>query len=309
MGPDTVRRFALLIDMPAHDREPPSPPTRAIGTQGPRMLVLAPVVFVLATFGMTTAFFVWSSFLDAHAGPGTLTLDNYRRVLGDGYNWSVLGSTTRTSLVVVMATAIVSYPLAFAVARYHTWWSQAFLGVVIASSTMSLVIRALGWIGLLDTRGVLNSLIVTLGISARPLRVLGTETAVVIGLVHGFVPLLTLTLVPILMSIDPMLEMAAAGLGANRWEQLWRVTLPLSLPGLLSGSFVVFAMSMGAYTTPALLGGGHAIAFPELIQQQVSLLRDYPTSAVLSLMLLVMVLASVGISATLTRARVPTFSS
>jgi len=277
-----------------------------IESAGPRLLVLLPVLFVLATFGLTTAFFVWASFVDARdAAAGALTLDNYRRVLGDGYNWGVLWSTTKVSLIVVVVTAIISYPLAFAIARNRTWWAQAFLGVVIASCTMSLVIRALGWIGLLDTKGILNTVLLAMGLSERPLRLLGTHTAVVIGLVHGFVPLLTLTLVPILQSINPMLEMAAAGLGAPRWEQLWRVTLPLSLPGLIGGSFLVFAMSMGAYTTPALLGGGRAIVFPELIQQQVHLLRDYSTSAVLSLMLLVLVLLAVGMSSALTRRRLP----
>jgi len=289
-------------------RQPVSEGDRQVGfvtAQGPRLLVFVPVLFVLATFGMATAVFTWSSFTSARdAADGALTLDNYRRVLGDAYNWSVLWGTTRISLIVVLVTAIISYPLAFAIARNRTWWSQLFLGVVLASCTMSLVIRALGWIGLLDTKGVLNGALLGLGVVDRPLRLLGTQTGVVIGLVHGFVPLLTLTLVPILQSINPMLETAAAGLGAHRWEQLWRITLPLSLPGLVSGSFLVFAMSMGAYTTPALLGGGRAIVFPELIEQQVHLLLDYQTGAVLSLMLLVFVLVSVAIAATLTRARI-----
>jgi putative spermidine/putrescine transport system permease protein len=263
------------------------------------------VLFVLATFGMATAVFVWSSFTESRsAADGMLTLGNYRRVLGDPYNWAVLWGTTRISLIVVVLTAIISYPLALVIARNNAWWAQLFMGVVLASSTMSLVIRALGWIGLLDTKGVLNSVLIATGMIDKPLRLLGTQAGVIVGLVHGFVPLLTLTLVPILQSIDPMLEVAAAGLGARRWEQLWRITLPLSLPGLVSGSFLVFAMSMGAYTTPALLGGGRAIVFPELIQQQVHLLLDYPTGAVLSLMLLVFVLVAVSLAATLTRTKV-----
>ena len=270
-----------------------------------RLLVLVPVLFVLATFGMATAVFVWSGFAESGGvAAGAITFRNYERVLGDGYNWSVLWGTTRISLIVVALTALVSYPLAFAIARNRAWWGQVFLGIVLASCTMSLVIRALGWIGFLDTSGVLNSFLVTVGLTDRPVRLLGTEAGIVIGLVHGFVPLLTLTLVPILQSIDPMLEMTAAGLGAHRWAQLWKITFPLSLPGLVSGSFLIFAMSMGAYTTPALLGGGHAIVFPELIQQQVHLLLDYPTGAVLSLMLLVFVLIAVALAAALTRARI-----
>jgi putative spermidine/putrescine transport system permease protein len=291
-----------------HSGQPAARGDRLVGSassSGPRLLMLVPVLFVLATFGMATAVFVWSSFTESRsAADGMLTLGNYRRVLGDPYNWVVLWGTTRISLIVVVLTAIISYPLALVIARNNAWWAQLFMGVVLASSTMSLVIRALGWIGLLDTKGVLNSVLIATGMIDKPLRLLGTQAGVIVGLVHGFVPLLTLTLVPILQSIDPMLEVAAAGLGARRWEQLWRITLPLSLPGLVSGSFLVFAMSMGAYTTPALLGGGRAIVFPELIQQQVHLLLDYPTGAVLSLMLLVFVLVAVSLAATLTRTKV-----
>ena len=276
----------------------------ATSSTGPRLLVLLPALFIAGTFGLATAVFVWNGFSGGPAAPDAgLTFDNYRRVLGDSYNWRVLFTTTRISLIVVVLTALISYPLALAIARNRTWWAQLFLGVVLASSTMSLVIRALGWIGLLDTNGWLNAALSWLGVISRPMRILGTETGVIIGLVHGFVPLLTLTLVPVLQNIDPALEDAAAGLGAQRWEQLWRVTLPLSMPGLISGSFLVFAMSMGAYTTPALLGGGRTVVFSELIQQQVLLLLDFHSGAVLAITLLALVLTAVGIASALTRVR------
>jgi len=272
----------------------------------PRFLVFLSTLFILVTFGMATAVFVWDGFSVDRLNPGAgLTLANYRHTLGDPYNWHVLISTAWISVLVVIFTALISYPLALAIARRRDWWGEVFFAVVLTSSTMSLVIRALGWIGFLDTNGVLNSVLIRTHLIAAPLRVLGTDTAVIIGLVHGFVPLLTLTLIPVLQNIDPALEAAAAGLGAQRWEQLWRITLPLSAPGLINGSFIVFAMSMGAYTTPALLGGGNTLSFPELIQQQVSLLRDFPTGAVLAITLLIFVLVTTAFAALITRIRFP----
>ena len=256
-----------------------------------RWLLVPPVAFLLVTIGFAVISFTATSFYPG-IGMGLtgddFTLKNYQRLL-DFYYLEVLGKTILVSAITTTASAVMSYPIAWCIIK-KSGWSMICFVVILASSAMSLVVRALGWIGILTDGGPVSAVRAILGIANGPLHILGTELAVIVGLVHGFIPLFVLTLMPVLAAIDPDLELAAAGLGASEWTIFRKVIIPLSLPGAIAASLVVFAMCMGAYTTPALLSGGRALTFPILIQQQIMTLMNYPMGATLALVLLALVL-------------------
>jgi ABC-type spermidine/putrescine transport system permease subunit I len=257
-----------------------------------RWLLVPPFIFLLVTVGFALVAFVTISFFPA-VGMGlvgnSFTLKNYQRLL-DLYYLEILAQTVIIAGLTTVGSALFSYPIALLITNKKTRWSTACLIAVLASSAMSLVVRALGWIGILTDGGLLNILLGAFGINTGPLHILGTNFAVVLGLVHGFIPLFVLTLIPVLAAIDPNIQMAAAGLGANDWTIFRKVTFPLSLPGLIAACLLVFAMCMGAYTTPALLSAGRTLTFPMLIQQQIVTVMNYPMGAALAFVLLVLVL-------------------
>ena len=256
-----------------------------------RLLLAPPLLFLSITLGLALFIFLRNS-LYGFAGMGItgneLTLANYTRLL-DNYYAEVMARTILISLAVVLMSALLGYPLALYLRRVSRA-ARAVLLIVIACNGMSLVVRALGWIGILNDNGPLNQFLMLAGAIERPVQFIGGDAEIIAGLVHGFVPIFVLTLFPIVQAIDPALEQAAAGLGAGPWQTWRKVTLPLSMPGVIAASLLTFAMCMGAYTTPALLAGGRATTFPMLVQQQVSTLMNYPMGAALALTLLVLVL-------------------
>ncbi len=280
-------------------------PTRTNGPGGQistRLLIAPPLLFLAITIGGALAIFLRNSFYAA-AGMGItgteFTISNYARLI-DTYYAEIMLRTVAISLAVVVISALLGYPVALYLRRAGRW-ARTVLLVVIACNAMSLVVRALGWIGILNDNGPLNQLLVLVNAIDRPIHFIGGDGGIIVGLVHGFVPLFVLTLYPVVQAIDPSLEQAAAGLGAGPWTTWRKITLPLSMPGVVAASLLTFAMCMGAYTTPALLAGGRATTFPMLVQQQISTLMNYPMGAVLSLALLLLVLLVTWTSIAATR--------
>jgi putative spermidine/putrescine transport system permease protein len=273
-----------------------------------RLLLAPPLLFLVVTLGGALAIFLRNSFY-APAGMGItgteLTAANYVRLF-DIYYAEVMLRTVMISLAVVVISALLGYPLAYHLRRAGPT-ARIVLLVVIACNAMSLVVRALGWIGILNDNGPINQILKLASLIESPIHFIGGDAGIIVGLVHGFVPLFVLTLLPVLNAIDPSLEQASAGLGAGPWTTWRKVTLPLSMPGVIAASLLTFAMCMGAYTTPALLAGGRATTFPMLVQQQVSTIMNYPMGAVLALALLLLVLfvtwISIGVAQPYMRAR------
>jgi putative spermidine/putrescine transport system permease protein len=259
---------------------------------GASLLLAVPVAFVLITFGSALVLFLIDSFHPS-TGMGTsgdgFTLDNYERLL-DPYLFEIMARTAMISLTVCALSLLVAYPVALYAARYAGRFGALCLIVVLASHGMSLVVRALGWISMLAEGGPANKALLALGLAARPIRLLDGNFALILGLVHGFIPLFVLTLYPILHAIDPALERAAEGLGASRLTVLLRIIVPLSMPGVVAASLLCFAVCMGIYTTTALLAGGRVTTFPILVQQQVGSVMNYPYGGAMALALLVVVL-------------------
>jgi putative spermidine/putrescine transport system permease protein len=163
------------------------------------------------------------------------------------------------------------------------------LFLIVLPLMMDVLVRAYGWIVLLSRSGLVNRVFVATGMFARPMQFLGTETAVVLELLHEVLPFMILPIAGVLQRIDPALREAAVGLGAAPFTAFLRVTLPLSLPGLLAGTLLTFSLAMSAFVAPLVLGGGRVPMMSILIQQQMTMLLNWPAGAAQAVVLVALV--------------------
>jgi putative spermidine/putrescine transport system permease protein len=223
-----------------------------------------------------------------------LTLRHYQRFLGDDLYVDALWSTLRIGVVTTLAALLIGYPLAHQMARSRSRLGHALLLVaVIAPMLTGIVVRTFAWMTLLQDKGVINTVLEGAGLIQKPLRLMYNEFGTIVALTHIYVPFMVLTLAGVIGRIDERLEEAARGLGATRWKAFREVTLPLSLPGILAGSLLVFALSISAYVTPFLMGGTDVLTLPMLIYQQVSASFNPNFAGALGVVLLAVSLAVV----------------
>ena len=223
------------------------------------------------------------------------TAMHYERLSSDIYYLSVLWQTLRLGLWTTLLSLLLGYPLAFLMARTPSARVRTGLLIaVLAPMVMGLVVRTYAWLGIFSNRGVINGTLLATGLIQEPIPMLGTEAAVVIALSHIYVPFMILTLTGVIARIDPRLEEAARGLGAGKVGAFVQVTLPLSGPGILAGSLLVFALAISAYVTPIMIGGYEILTLPMLIFQQVSATFNLGFAAALGVVLLVVALVLVA---------------
>ena len=224
----------------------------------------------------------------------TLTTRHYARMIGDPYYLEVIWTTIRIGLLTTLIALAIGYPLAHWMARIKSRAGHALLLMaVLAPMLTGIVVRTFAWMTLLSDKGVINQTLISFGLITQPLKLMYNETGIVIGLVHIYVPFMVLTLTGVIGRIDERLEQAAENLGASPLRAFLEVTLPLSLPGVLAGSLLVFALAISAYVTPILLGGFQVMTLPILIYQQISANFNVGFAAALGMVLLVVSLALV----------------
>ena len=201
----------------------------------------------------------------------TFTSRHYQRLFESDLYFDALVATLRIGAITTVIALAIGYPLAHWMARMRSRLGHALLLMaVIAPLLTGIVVRTFAWMTVLGDRGVINTTLQWLGLIQKPLPLMYNEFGVIIGLVHIYVPFMVLTLIGVIGRIDRSLEEAARGLGASRTRTFIEVTLPLSLPGIVAGSLLVFALAISAYVTPVLLGGNSVLTVPMLIYQQVS---------------------------------------
>jgi putative spermidine/putrescine transport system permease protein len=199
------------------------------------------------------------------------TLRHYQRLVGDSYYLEVLGTTLRLGLMTTVVALLIGYPLAHQLARLGTpLWRTLMLMAVLSPMLIGIVVRTYAWMTILANQGIVNNALQALGLTDKPIGLMYNEFGTVVALVHIYVPFMVLTLTGVIGRIDPRLEEAARNLGAGKLRSFLEVTLPLSLPGIVAGSLLVFALSISAYVTPILMGGFEIITLPILIYQQIS---------------------------------------
>ena len=262
-------------------------------------LLVVPLVVVHAVcFVLPLALFAYNAFLtmDGPAQVGKeVTLRHFAAVLFDPYYRVAFARSLTLSAGTAAVTLVLGYPVAYALSRSRGRWTRIVLLILISSMFVSLVVRTLGWKTVLDENGLVGSLVARLPLVGGSLKLLNSPLGILIGLVHTELPFMILILLPVLQSISPALEEAAAGLGGGSSVILRRVLLPLSFPGILAGSLLVFSVSMGLYVPPALLGGNLVATMPTLIYSETMVALNYPLAAALSTVLAVIVVSTVAL--------------
>ena len=216
------------------------------------------------------------------------TSRHYQRLLDDSYYLEVIWTTIRIGLWTTLIALLIGYPLAHWMARIKSRSGHALLLMaVLAPMLTGIVVRTFAWMTLLSDKGVINQVLLSLGLVSKPLQLMYNESGIIVGLVHIYVPFMVLTLTGVIGRIDERLEQAAENLGASPLRAFLEVTLPLSMPGILAGSLLVFALAISAYVTPILLGGFQIMTLPMLIYQQISANFNIGFAAALGMVLLV----------------------
>ncbi len=265
--------------------------------RGTALLLLAPAVLLIAVLlGAPLAWLVRFSVHQGQVGvspSGALTLAHYGRALGDGFYLEVFGRTLGMAFAITLASVVVSYPLAHFMWRADRRWRAALTILALSPLLVSIVVSSYGWMVILGDQGVVNRALVATGIASRPVKLMYTDLAIVVGLVHIVMPFMTLSILAALERIDPLLGEAAATLGAPRWRVLWHVTLPLALPGIAAGTTIVFSLAISSYVTPAMLGPSGSNFITTLIWQQFTQLMNWSFGSALAALLLVLSLGVV----------------
>jgi len=230
----------------------------------------------------------------------TFSLDNFSRALEPTFR-SVLVSSVVTAAVATLIALAIGYPVACAIARLPERWRTIALVLVVIPFWTNFLIRTYAWIVLLNTQGVLNDALVGAGLVDERLDLLYTRGAVVAGLVYVYLPLMVLPIYASVARLDRELGEASADLGGTRVAGFLRVTLPLSLPGVVTGCIFVFVPSLGNFVVPELLGGGKTVMVGNLVRDQFLKARDWPFGATLALFVVVLLLVLFALQSLVSR--------
>lgn len=241
------------------------------------LLLFVPLMFIV----------VYSFWLRSAVGADTMGfhLDNWQRVLTDPFYRYILWNTLKIAAITTVLCALLGYPAAYFIARSRGN-KLLLLVLLMLPFWISYIIRTMSWINILGSSGALNTALMSLGITAEPIRMLYNEYTVILGLVHFLLPFMVLNVFVSLDGIDTNLEDAANSLGATKWQAFTEVTLPLSLPGLAAGGLLCFVLAAGTYITPLILGGPRDAMFANLVYEAIITQLNWPLGSALSLLLL-----------------------
>ena len=240
---------------------------------------MVPLAFLLLLFVIPVARLM---LLSVEGG----TFAHYEKALTDGLYVRVLLGTLQIGLYVSAICLLLGYPVAHFLATASPRWATVGFAFLLLPFWTSLLVRTYAWMVLLGRNGVVNRFLLDTGVIAEPLPLLYNLAGVLIGMVHVLLPFMVFPIYSIMRRVDSGLLLAAEGLGATPWKIFRRIYLPLTLPGVLAGTTLVFILSIGFYITPALLGGGRLLMVAVLIEKQVREVLDWGVAAALSVVLL-----------------------
>ena len=255
--------------------------------------------FVLPTLIWTVMFFtvpfVFMAVMSLWKRVGTKilqvwSLDNYVEIFTKSHILEGLSNSIEITLVVTLLSTILAYPLAWIIAmRIPERWQRAALLLAILPFWTSYVVRSYAWMLVLSRNGIINQSLMSIGIIDNPLELASTRTATVIGFVHFFVMLLTLTIYANLKQLSPNYVRAAFDLGASPICTFIHIILPLTIPGVMVGAFLTFALCIGDYITPQILGGNNELVLPQIMMLQIGRRADIPMASAMAILLMLVV--------------------
>lgn len=231
-------------------------------------------------------------------------LHNFIEIFTDSYFVQSLGLSIGVSAMATVLTLLIAFPVAYVIARTDGRLSIILLSAVVVSSFITIVIKVLGLMMIFSSNGPVNGALLALGLIDRPVTIIGTLPGVVLGLMYYTLGFAILLFYSVIVTVPRSLEEAAQVHGASRWQVFRQVVLPLCLPGVAAGGLMIFNVSMGGFSSTALIGAGKVLTLPVVIQRTVLLETNYGLGAALAVLLLTVVIVINGCSvALLARAR------
>jgi putrescine transport system permease protein len=303
-----------VADMPAGTGRPAgtrSPLSRFVERHGRWLIILPPLVFLLVFFLIPFAFALKISFAEAalrippfsevwqitadHHLRLTPSLRNYAYLLNDEvYAVSYLYSL-KTAFFSTLVCLLIGYPMAYAMARASKATQGILMLVIILPFWTSFLLRVYALEGIIRDNGLLNAALLWLGVIDHPLKIMRTTFAVYLGIVYSYLPFMVLPLFATLEKLDITLLEAASDLGSRPWRAFFDITLPLSMPGVIAGSMLVFIPAIGEYVIPALLGGPDNLMIGRVLWDEFFANHDWPVAAAVSIAFLVLLAGPIAI--------------
>jgi putrescine transport system permease protein len=281
----------------------PTPRLQRLGITGRGLVVALPYLWLLLFFVAPFVIVLKISFSDVDLaippykpliewiGKNSLAikvnLNNYAFLFTDSLYWKSLLNSIKVAFISTLLCLAVGYPMAYGIARAKASTRNVLLLLVILPFWTSLLLRVYAWIGLLKANGVINNILMWLGVIHEPLTLLYTPLAVYVGIVYSYLPFMILPLYANLEKMDWQLLEAAEDLGCRPWQAFYKITLPLSRNGMLAGSMLVFIPAVGEFVIPALLGGPNALMIGRVLWDEFFSNRAWPVASAVAILLLV----------------------
>jgi len=222
-----------------------------------------------------------------------LSFDNYIWLTEDALYYRAYLSSVFVASISTLLLLAIGYPIAYGMARAPKAWRPTLLMLVILPFWTSFLIRVYAWIGILKKEGLLNQFLINIGVIGEPLTILNTNIAVYIGIVYSYLPFMILPLYASLEKMDETLLEAASDLGSPPIKAFWQITFPLSLPGVIAGSFLCFIPIVGEFVIPDLLGGSETLMIGKTLWVEFFANRDWPVSSAVAVVLLIILVVPI----------------
>ncbi|MFM0067808.1 ABC transporter permease [Paraburkholderia aspalathi] len=251
---------------------------------GPALLLFVSLLLVPLLLTLMLSFRVFS---DTAGVTSAYTLTNYWEVVSDPYYGTIFLRTAGLAFAVTLLSIVLGVPETIVLARMKRPWQSLCLLIVLGPLLISVVVRTLGWQILLGNNGVLNNLLQSLHITSEPIRLVFTMTGMIIALTHVLVPFMVMSVWATVQKLDPQVEWAGRSLGGPPFAVFRRVVLPQIMPGVLSGSIIVFALSASAFATPALIGGRRLKVVATAAYDEFLGTLNWPLGASIAVLLLI----------------------
>ena len=265
--------------------------TADAGRSRPYLLSAPALILYLALFMVPLAMTLLLSFNSFDMNRGGIiseySLVNYIEVLGDPYFHGIFLRTFIISILVTLLCALLGTPEAYILHRMTNPWKSICLLAILGPLLISVVVRTLGWAILIGSKGVINQTLLGIGLIDEPIKLMFTTTGVVIALVHVLIPFMVLSVWASLQKLDPKVESAGQSLGATPFTVLRRIVIPQIMPGVLSGSLIVFALTASAFATPSILGGRRLKVVATTAYDEYLGTLNWPLGASITILLLV----------------------
>lgn len=218
------------------------------------------------------------------------TLENFVEFFSDSYFLNILWNTILISFVATIFSLILAFPIAYLLARTKSKFKGILIGLVVFPLLVGNIVRDIGWIALFSETGLINELLLAIGIINTPESFLGTHIAVIIAISNVVLPYMIISIQSVIENINPSLEESAKDLGASNWMVMRSIVIPLAMPGILAGTLFVFILSMNAYTTPLIIGGTKVQMMAPALYSQITEVSNWPLGSAMAVVLIAITL-------------------